>query len=40
MDAQYAFIEGDPSRQEDLELFYYRFVSTIECLVLLLVLHL
>ncbi|KIY44665.1 hypothetical protein FISHEDRAFT_67380 [Fistulina hepatica ATCC 64428] len=27
VESQVAFIEGDPSRQEDLELFYYRFVS-------------
>jgi len=27
IESQVAFIDGDPARHEDLELFYYRFVS-------------
>jgi hypothetical protein len=27
LESQVAFIDGDPTRQEDLELYYYRFVS-------------
>lgn len=29
MNSDVAFIEGDPSRQEGLELYYYRFVSLV-----------